>query len=461
MFVVHIEIKFPFFVFFCLDKTNTFVNNFFLKIACSLFYRMSQNVKTLWDKEVKTKTGKPFTKMYWCQKPVSQYYIYINDDILGLCYLKISSYYPFYCEFYCNGHQYLKREFEKRNIPFKMNDNSFVEIGDIKKTEELINSFSGSQIEERIKLHWDEWFNFHKGERSRRNDLLQHQWFTTQAEICSNVIFKSAKFFDALYDRIVEKHHRIGLPHTLTKIFDLKKERKHSESRQRLYYQKVCIKHWIQGNSIKMYNKGGYLLRVETTINNPRLPGATLHKPVYNIKGYYWYGHGCNNRFLGALADTDINSVSENNEKLTQTIVNEKGKKIAASDFRKQRQLELIAVLLNARYASEWFQIKELYPLLTAFYSKPAKIRYEMQKFIERGLVEKRQGTNYYRVTKEGYCWFLVSYCQRRYFINPLQSKLLKKELRKKLDNPDNFELAYERLNQGIELIYQELGIAA
>src|SRR5207245_7160767 len=32
----------------------------------------------------------------------------------------------------------------------------------------------------------------------------------------------------------------------------------------------TCVKHWVEENSIKMYDKQGSVLRIETTINNPR-----------------------------------------------------------------------------------------------------------------------------------------------------------------------------------------------
>ena len=32
----------------------------------------------------------------------------------------------------------------------------------------------------------------------------------------------------------------------------------------------VCVKHYLEENSLKMYDKQGSVLRVETTINQPR-----------------------------------------------------------------------------------------------------------------------------------------------------------------------------------------------
>jgi len=420
-----------------------------------------ENVGTYWNKDITTKEGKLFTKMYWCNKPVSQYYIYINDKALGLCCLKISSYLPFYCQFYCNGHQYLKSQFDKRKIGYKMEDNSFIEIEDLETLKRLVNDFKGSIIESSIKQWMDIWFSFNKGERSRRSSLLIHQWFTCQSEVCSNIIFKHRGYFDKVYDKLLEKHHRIGLPDRLSKVFDLKRERKESKSTQAVYNTRACIKHWIQGNSIKMYNKGGYLLRVETTINNPGLPGAKLHKPVYEIKGYYWYGHGCNNRFLEALSEVDSSQLNDTSTKYTQTLITEKGKRIAAPDLRQKKQMALIAALLNCRYCAEWFRVKELMRYLSEDYSKTAEIRYQMQKLKERGLIEKRQKANYYRVTKEGYIWMYVSYCQLRYFVSPLLSKTIENGIRQKVDSPDEFERAVKNIHDGLSSIYQQLNIAA
>ncbi len=52
-------------------------------------------VKTFACRELTSKTGKKYEKIYDCRKPVKQYYIYFHDGLLGdPCYLKISSYPP-------------------------------------------------------------------------------------------------------------------------------------------------------------------------------------------------------------------------------------------------------------------------------------------------------------------------------------------------------------------------------
>ena len=414
-----------------------------------------------WNKQVKTKSGKLHTQMYWCKKQVTQHYIYFNDKTMGLCCLKISSGFPFHCQFYFNGHYYLRRQFDKRGVEYKMDDNAFAEIGDMQLLGDLVKDFKGGIIEKTIKNLMGEWFRFDKGERSTCSSLLQHNWYTSQCEVCSNVVFKNKGWFDRLYDKIIEKHHQPGMPDRLSKLFDVKQERKQSKSTQKVYHQKACARHWMQGNSIKMYNKGGYMLRVETTINNPRLPGARLQKPLFEIKGYYWYSYGCNNRFFDAISKIDGNQIGGGENEFTTAVYTEKGKRVAAPDLRNPKQTALLAVLCNPRFAIEWFRTKELMRYLSGHYSKTAEIRYQMDKLKARGLTEKRKGANYYRVTKKGYAWINIAYSQNRYFLTPLLSMDIEKEISKKSEGLDKFESALKNIRNGLDAIYQGLNVAA
>jgi molecular chaperone GrpE (heat shock protein) len=92
--------------------------------------RAIENTRTFANKNIRTKKDKTFTKMYALNKFVSHYYIYIDDLELGLCYLKIASYIPFVSEFYFNGHNYLKKQFDLAGKTYTMKDNSFTKIED-------------------------------------------------------------------------------------------------------------------------------------------------------------------------------------------------------------------------------------------------------------------------------------------------------------------------------------------
>ncbi len=190
------------------------------KVVCII--KAVENTRTFANKEFKTQQGKMFTKMYSCCKFVSQYYVYIKDEELGLCSLKISSYLPFPCEFSMNGHNYLRQHFDIQGMHYKMKDNSFVEESDVGALESLVKDFQPSLALKRIDYWMQKLFRFDKGNKSTRSKLLTHQWFTYQTEVSFNVIFKSAKFLNSYFHRILHKHLTIPINRDrLTGIFGL------------------------------------------------------------------------------------------------------------------------------------------------------------------------------------------------------------------------------------------------
>lgn len=429
------------------------------KVICII--KAVENIGTFANKEIRTKEGKTYDKMYSCHKFVSQYYIYIHDQDLGLCYLKISSYMPFVCEFYMNGHNYLRQQFDLYQSGYKMQDNSFISVSDIDLLQSLVEGFQPSIALNRIYYWMNIFFRFDKGSKHTCSKLLKHQWFTYQTEISTNIIFKSPIFAKGLFQRVLQKHHTIGLPDRLTEIFGLSKPFHTSKTVQHTYGVQACIKHWMEKNSIKGYNKGDCLLRVETTVNNPGLPGLKLKKPACNLQAYYWYGLGCNSRYLTTLLDVDISILStEVHQKYQQTVVTPNGTKVAAPDLRNPEQIAFLEVLLNANNYAFGFRNRDLRVKLGKSW-KTAKVAYEMRKLRARGAIKKKQNTHYYQLTEEGLIWIFYSIFSHYHFVTPLMSKSFKKALKQDVNNPSKIEEAYSRINESVSVIISEFGIAA
>lgn len=392
--------------------------------------KAKENIKSIECRDdLVNKKGKKYSRLYSCKKYVSQYYIYINDKELGLCYLKISGYLPFPCEFYMNGHHYLERQLQKERISYRMSENSFTDVSDPLRLQKLSDTMNFSIINERIGYWWNIFFKFDKGTNSTRSKLLTHDWYSYQVEVCSNTIFKSSNYGSRLFNKLLQKHHTVGLPDRLSKVFERNREPKESKTTQRKFSTQACIKHWQKRNSIKMYNKSGYLHRVETTINNISGLPRGLKKPICYVQGLYWYGLGCNNRFLNTMADISPDEILEQEleHKMYETIVTDKGQRIAAPDSRKLHQQELFAVLLMSKFSAIHFRTKDLIPYLSDYYSNTTKVGYELRKLRERGLITKKQGSNYYIVTEFGYKWLWMVISEKQHFSNPLLSVFCKK----------------------------------
>lgn len=423
--------------------------------------RASENVRTFTNKDVRTKEGKVFTKMYSVNKFVSQYYIYIDDEKLGLCYLKLSSYLPFVSEFYFNGHNYLKKQFDLSAIEYTMQDNSFTQVGNLTELNELVSKFKPSIALDRID-HWmDIFFKFDQGQKSTRSKLLHHNWFSYQTEISTNLIFKSAKFANAYFEKILAKHHTIGLPDKLTEIFSLSRQKTNSKTTQNKFKTKAVIKHWLEGNSVKCYNKSGCLLRVETTINKPDLPGLKLKKPAIHLMAYFWYGLGCNSRYIETILDVDLRILNDDvYRKYKDSITNKQGVKIAAPDLRKEHQIEFLGVLLSSSHRSLGFRNKDLKQILGRNW-KTAQIAYELRKLRERGAIKKLQSSHYYQLTKEGYVWIFYSFFNSNHLVKPLLSGSCIDGDFANLHQPSKIEGAYSDINRAVSLIASEFKLVS
>ena len=302
-------------------------------------------------------------------------------------------------------------------------------------------------------------FKFDKGKYSTRSKFLVHGWYLSQIEISSNIVFQSARFCTSLFERLLDKFHRLGLPDTIAQIFNRRPHRRSiSKTFWRLYDNNACIKHWFRGNSIKQYNKTGYYIRNETTINNPKSLG--LQKPVLYLQAYLWEGVECNDRFLECCADVDISSISKGERELyTKPVPDHLGRNVTSPDFRKDRQVALAKELLKPKYHAYGFRTVDLLKNLSQFFRNPAQIRYEMNKLRVRGIVEKKKSISFYRVTDTGWKWLWLSICSDRHFKNPMISRCTKKQPPRGAEQPSQIEAAYSFLDQGLSLLNQELAV--
>lgn len=378
--------------------------------------------------------------------------------------MKISSYIPFTCEFYFNGHHALKLKLDQAKIFYKMQGNAFTEISDIDRFTRIVKGLTGQVVGDRISYWLDRYFRFDKGKYSIRSKYLVHDWYMCQVEVCSNVIFKSSRYCRNLFERLLDKFRSVGSPDSLIELFEQHRARKKKmKSSIKLYENNACAKVWFRGNSIKLYNKLRYYLRVETTINAPKLLGSfQLKKSLAYLQAYLWYGIGSNDRYYNCYADVDVSSIcDEQIDRYTQSVLDAKDRPVSAPDLRKARQLSLFEELLKPKYSVFDFRTTELFMYLADNFSNSAQIRYELRKLIVRGIIEKRQHTNYYRVTKLGWQWLWLSILPNKKFVSPMISIASKNANSKNMEQATEMERGQNLLNKGLAIVINELRIAA
>lgn len=267
---------------------------------------------------VKLLHGAKRPRLAFRARPQRVLYFYFLDADFGLMHVRVQTMFPFTVQVYVNGHEWLARQMLQQRLGFVQADNAFLAIDDFPRAQELADQFS--------KL---DWVGILDRFVQRVNPLLQqawlgqrsYQWVINQAEFSTDIVFRSPAELAQIYPPLLEHAllnfsaedilkflgRRLHPRFAGEVLTDLKKGR-HPGAR---------IKHRMKNNWLKMYDKFGQILRIETVINQPRefkvrrlrqrhgqpqMCWCPMNKGVANFYHYHTVARQSNERYLASLA---------------------------------------------------------------------------------------------------------------------------------------------------------------
>lgn len=198
------------------------------------------------------------------------YYLYYLDSHFGFMHVKLQTWFPFLIQVYINGREMMKHVFDENGITYKMYDNSFYEISDIAKAQELADKFDSKSLCRQLDLF------AHKVnpylDTIEKTFRQGYYWCVDQCEFATDVMFKSREALEDIYPSLVG---HAFYDFKCTDVFSFlgrKLDPKFQGETVSDYRKRPTgwrIKFKMKSNSIKMYDKFS-CLRVEMTINDPR-----------------------------------------------------------------------------------------------------------------------------------------------------------------------------------------------
>jgi hypothetical protein len=218
------------------------------------------------------------TKMLEIQPTVGQcsfLYRYAFHPVFGFMSARVQTWYPFSVQICLNGREWLARQLDQLGMPYKRRDNKFLWVKDFAAAQQL--------LDQQLQVHWPEVLNsILKDVHPSHPELLgrmpmDYYWTVFQSEWASDIAFRSAADIERLYPQWLR--HAIT-SYSSTDVFRFlgrkltpdgkiwtrfESEIKSSMTRRA---EGVRIKHWVNHNSIKMYDCDR-VLRIETTLNDP------------------------------------------------------------------------------------------------------------------------------------------------------------------------------------------------
>lgn len=383
--------------------------------------------KPWFDKE----TGK--TSLRGTESKCLHYYFYFIDKDLGLCYLRVPTWAPFRLQFYFNGHNQLAAQLRKRGVSYRLVDNVFVEIEDFAQAQELADKCQAQTLH-RILDRSAQWLC----------PILSHfkggyHWSLMQVEYATDIVFGRAEDLRPVYETLIRTAiHTVKPEHVATFLGRKLDERYAGEVGNDFHtrLEGTRIKHHMGNNSVKMYDKLGRVLRIETTSNDVtffkhyrrvehrdgtwEMKNAPVKKSIYSLSDVAALMRAANRRyleFLSALDDPtpgvkDLDRISRPNSDGQRTY---RGFNLFAEEDR-----TVLEAILRGEFNLSGFQSRHLQDLL------PGKTRSQVWRILKRlrthGLIKKVGCTYKYYVTQLGQRVICAALKLRRLFLIPALS---------------------------------------
>jgi hypothetical protein len=349
------------------------------------------------------------------------YFYYVDRDF-GLMHIRIQTWLPLTVQVYVNGREWLARQLAAAGLPCEQHDNALIP----RHPRETL------AISARLlAFAWEPWLPRYAG---RINPWLGpsglfrgYYWSVRESEFATDVIFATAADLQRLYPRLL--HHAIEHFTTgdlLRFLGRVVPGRFQGEAHSTLVHRPegVRIRHWLDENSIKMYDKAGRMLRVEMTLNNPdrfkvlrrrpsdrRLAWLPLRRGIADMRRRADLGRAAAARYLDALSVVGDPTPSHRLLDSVSHRVIRQGRPYRPLRPISPSEAPLFRTILYGEFALQGFQNadlrRHLYPD-TADDSRQrrhaaARITRCLRLLRAHGLIKKVTRTRYYRITDKGH----------------------------------------------------------
>ena len=383
---------------------------------------------------VKGNQAKKTLEVVMAQRKCVFIYHYFNHESFGFGHVRIQSWLPFNIFICLNGRHWLERQLQRKKIKYVKDGNCFPWIEDIASAQKLMDL--------QLKSDWRKMLNeFAFDACPCLPEVLlplrpDYYWSADETEYATDIMFNSRQALDELYGSFLHHAMRVSDSPSIMKYFGRRGVNVSGSIRgpmpnevmtdYRRFYEGIRIKHWLNGNSLKMYNKSGSILRIETTVNDTRdfkvfrhpdddktLPESwqRMRKGVSDLHRRCQVSRQCNERYADAIAAARVQ------EKLKEVAgpacnrVVKEGKKYRGLNPWENEDYQLLMFLARGENTLNGFRNHDLRSWL---YPESQDCRKDEQKKYSgrttrrikllraHGLVRKVAGVNRYVLTQKG-----------------------------------------------------------
>lgn len=359
-------------------------------------------------------------------------YHYLIHPRFGFMHVRVQTWLPFNIRVWINGREWLARDLDRRNLGYCRRGNTFTWIEDVDTAQRLARA--------QLTLSWPKQLDavrrlVHPVHTDLFGDYVpSYYWSVYQSEWATDVMFRDPESLRRIYPQLV--HHGITQFGSRDVMRFLGKRLTADARIPRSFKAEVVtdlrerpeglrLKHSLSWNSVKLYDKEGSNLRVETTINRPqdfkvfrpregdehgKKDWRPMRQGVADIHRRAQVSQAANDRYLDALAAVEVSTrLGEILAPLTMPAY-WNGKRFRALNPARPDDVELLAAINRGEFVVRGFRNRDLRDLLFTpkdtdsreTKRRSAKVTRLIRILRAHGLIAKVQKTHRYLVTPRG-----------------------------------------------------------
>jgi hypothetical protein len=340
------------------------------------------------------------------------YYFYFIDVDLGLCYLRVPTWAPFRLQFYFNGHNWLARRLDKRGIDYTLVDNAFVAIADFEQGQRIADRFDVKRLHRKLDAYSQKLCPVVTRFRSGVH------WSIMQLEYATDLVFTRREALTGLYEPLVRTAVHAVKADNVATFLGRKLHGNFTDELGNDFGTRVAgtrLRHHMGPASIKMYDKHGLVLRIETTVNNVSffkhhrrvdhrdgshsMKIAPVRKTIYSLGVMRELMQASNHRYLQFLSQLDTpDSGLRHLEKISRPVQMDERSHRGFNMFHGD-DLDLFVAIARGEHHISGFRNRDIQNLMNRSGGQVSRL---FKRLRLHGLIKKIGRTYKYYLTRLG-----------------------------------------------------------
>jgi hypothetical protein len=248
--------------------------------------------------------------------------------------VRVPTWLPCRLQIYFNGHNWLAARLRKQKISYKLVDNAFVEIANWTRAQQIADGWEIQRLHGKLDQFAQTYCPIH------RSFGVAYHWSVNQCEYATDIVFRRQTDLGAIYGNLTRTAIHTVKPDNIATFLGRKLNAQYEGemgNRFNIRIEGTRIKHTMGPVSLKLYDKFGLILRIETTVNDltffkhyrevehrdgsRETKWASMQKTIYSLPALRELLEAANRRYLEFLSTIeDPRNGRDKLDKLSQPV---------------------------------------------------------------------------------------------------------------------------------------------